>query len=58
MNQNPSFRAGIDGSNPQRVNNVRDALITAGVPASKIQTGSFGDPQLRHNNRVVVLLSN
>jgi hypothetical protein len=58
MNQNPSFRAGIDGSNPQRVSNVRDALINAGVPAYKIQTGSFDDPQLRRNNRVAVLLSN
>jgi hypothetical protein len=34
------------------------ALIDAGVPADKIQTGAFGDPQLRRNSRVAVLVSN
>jgi outer membrane protein OmpA-like peptidoglycan-associated protein len=58
MNQNPSFRVGIDGSNDRRVGSVRDALIDAGVPADKIQTGAFGDPQLRDNSRVAVLVSN
>ena len=57
MNQNPSFRVAIDGSNARRVSNVRDALINAGVPAYKIQTGAFGDPQLRRNSRVAVLVS-
>jgi outer membrane protein OmpA-like peptidoglycan-associated protein len=55
-NQNPSARLGIDGStdllrgtnqynaamSQQRVGNVRDALIRAGVSADRIETGSFG----------------
>jgi outer membrane protein OmpA-like peptidoglycan-associated protein len=57
MNQNPSFRIAIDGSNERRVSNVRAALIDAGVPAYKIQTGAFGDPQRRSNTLVVVLVS-
>jgi outer membrane protein OmpA-like peptidoglycan-associated protein len=56
MNQNPSVRLGIDGStdllrgtnqynvalSQQRVTNVRDALIQAGVSADRIETGGFG----------------
>ena len=57
MNQNPSARVAIDGSNGRRVNRVRDALVNAGVPAYKIQTGSFGDPQQRRDSRVAVLVS-
>ena len=56
-NRNPSSRLAIDGFNERRVNNVRNALIDAGVPAYKIQTGSFGDPQLRRDGRVAVLVS-
>ena len=37
---------------------VRGALIVAGVPSAKIQTGAFGDPQLRRDGRVGVLVSN
>lgn len=55
---NPSFRIGIDGASENRVANVRDALMDAGVPAAKIQTGDFGDAQLRSDNRVAVLFSN
>ncbi len=58
MDQNRSLRIGLDGSNERRVVVVRDALIVAGVPASKIQTGAFGDPQLRRDGRVGVLVSN
>lgn len=58
LNQNPSARVAIDGSNERRVNNVRNALLEAGVPAYKIQTGAFGDPQFRSDNRVAVLVSN
>jgi outer membrane protein OmpA-like peptidoglycan-associated protein len=58
MGQNPSRQIGLDGSNERRVVVVRDALIVAGVPASKIQTGAFGDPQLRRDGRVGVLVSN
>jgi hypothetical protein len=65
MTKNPSLKAGIDGyrdANNQnlserRVGTVRDALIAAGVPAYKVQVGAFGDPQLRHDRRVEVLLS-
>ncbi|HUF71569.1 MAG TPA: hypothetical protein VMR74_01590 [Gammaproteobacteria bacterium] len=56
--QNPSFRVGIDGASESRVANVRDALMDAGVPAAKIQTGDFGDAQLRRDNGVAVLVSN
>jgi outer membrane protein OmpA-like peptidoglycan-associated protein len=69
MSHNPSLELGIDGSinsasaegtnqdlNSQRISAVRDALIQAGVPADKIQTGAFGDPQLRRNHRIDVLL--
>ncbi|MGA8258788.1 MAG: hypothetical protein WB783_01090 [Arenicellales bacterium] len=58
MSQNPSYRAGIDGPNPDRVNNVRIAMIDAGVPADRIQVGAFGDSQHRRENRVSVLLIN
>jgi outer membrane protein OmpA-like peptidoglycan-associated protein len=57
MDQNPSYRIGLDGANADRVVVVREALIVAGVPAAKIQTGTFGDPQLRHDDRVAVLVS-
>jgi hypothetical protein len=57
MDQNPSYRIGLDGANESRVVVVRDALVVAGVSAAKIQTGAFGDPQLRHDNRVAVLVS-
>ena len=55
MSQNPSVRLGIDGYtdsrgtsqynqqlNQRRVTAVRDALIQAGVPADRIDTGTFG----------------
>lgn len=62
MQQNPSIKVGIDGyadprgTNPynqtlseRRVNAVRDALVTAGVQADKIQTGAFGESRLKCN---------
>jgi hypothetical protein len=58
MGQNPSFQLGIDGSDQQRVNSVHEALTSAGVPAHKIHVGGYGDPQLRRDNRVAVLLIN
>jgi outer membrane protein OmpA-like peptidoglycan-associated protein len=57
MNRNPSARIAINGSSERRTNNVRNALIEAGVPAYKIQTGSLDDPQLRRDRRVAVLVS-
>lgn len=69
MKQNPSLRVGIDGSmdprgadprnqdlSDRRVSALRDALIQAGVPATKIQTGAFGDAQLTRDRRVGVLI--
>lgn len=58
INRNPSARIAIDGHNPRRVGTVRSALIDAGVPAYKIQTGAYGDPQSRRNDRVTVLVTN
>ena len=55
---NPSYRVGVDGLNDKRVSNVRDALIEAGVPASRIETGTFGDPQQRDDRTVAVLVAN
>jgi len=64
LKENPSLNVGIDGSmtprnqdlSDQRVRTVRDALIKAGVPSSKIQTGSFGDTKLQNDGRVTVLI--
>jgi outer membrane protein OmpA-like peptidoglycan-associated protein len=69
MNDNPSLQLAIDGtgdprgSDPRdqnlsdrRVGAVRDALIQAGVPAYKIQTGAFGDTRLGRDRRVEVLV--
>jgi outer membrane protein OmpA-like peptidoglycan-associated protein len=69
MAQNPSLRLGLDGATDpgvtdphnqqlgdRRVAAVRDALIRAGTPANKIATGAFGDPQLKRDRQVDVLL--
>jgi outer membrane protein OmpA-like peptidoglycan-associated protein len=68
MKQNPSLKIGIDGSIPLGSNSkkldladlrtitVRDAMIEAGVPASRIETGEFGDSKLARNGRVEILL--
>jgi outer membrane protein OmpA-like peptidoglycan-associated protein len=63
--QNPDQQAGIDGANDsqspslsgRRVASVRQALLAAGVPASRIQTGDFGTSQQRPERRVEVLVS-
>jgi len=64
MKENPSLHIGIDGDrNPQhpelctsRVDAVRNALIDAGMPASKIEVGAFGDAKARREGRVELLL--
>ena len=64
MNANPSLKIGIDGSmqprnqplSDQRVGAVRDALTKAGVSASRIQAGAFGDAKLPHDGRVFVFI--
>jgi outer membrane protein OmpA-like peptidoglycan-associated protein len=40
----------------RRVSAVRDALIQAGVPVYKIQSGTFGDARLTRDRRVEVLI--
>ena len=40
-----------------RANSVRNALLQAGVPAYKIQYGTFGDPRLQRDRQVQVLVS-
>jgi outer membrane protein OmpA-like peptidoglycan-associated protein len=64
MSQNPSVRLGIDGStdllrgtnqynvalSPQRVANVRDALIRAGVTADRMETGGFAAQRPKCND--------
>ena len=62
MSQNPSVRLGIDGYtdtqstdqynlplSQRRVTTVRDALIQAGVPADRIETGTFGTDRVMCN---------
>jgi hypothetical protein len=58
LQQNPSQRVTIDGTNDRRVANVREALVNAGVPGYKIQTSSFGSPQQRRNDVVAVMVGN
>ena len=69
LQANPSLKIGLEapqyprGSDPRsqdlsdrRVTAVRDALINAGVPRSRIQTGVPGDTRPTHERRVAVLI--
>jgi outer membrane protein OmpA-like peptidoglycan-associated protein len=64
MKSNPSLEIGIDASmeprnqdlSDQRVSSVREALIKAGVPTSRIQAGTFDDRKLAHDGRVAVVI--
>lgn len=70
MERNPSLELGIDSTpsttaSPnwtdgdlatRRAACARDALIAAGVPTSRIQTGTFGDPSHRRTGRVELLI--
>ena len=60
MQQNPAAIVGIDGyADPRgtdpynqalserRVDTIRGALVTAGVPADKITTGAYGEMRLK-----------
>ena len=62
MTQNPTARVGIDGHtdprgtdafnqglSERRVNNIRDALVNAGLSTGRIHTGAFGESQLKCN---------
>jgi outer membrane protein OmpA-like peptidoglycan-associated protein len=60
LQQNPAFTVGIDGHadprgtdrynqalSERRVSAIKAALMQAGVPAEKIQTGAFGESRLK-----------
>jgi hypothetical protein len=61
---NPSLILGIDNFaatgnkdlNDRRIKAVRDALIDAGLSADRIKVGDFGEPKLRRDGRVEVLV--
>ena len=64
VKRNPSLILGIDGYmdsrhldlSKGRVDAVRDSLINNGVPADRIKVGDFGEPKLRRDGRVEVLI--
>lgn len=64
VRRHPGQRVGIDGAiDPRRAElanrrriSIRNALLRAGVPADRIETGDFGNPQLRRDLRVEVLV--
>ncbi len=56
LKQNPALRVALDGAIERRVLIVRSALVDAGVPAGKVQLGTFGDPKRRRGSRVTVLI--
>jgi Collagen triple helix repeat (20 copies) len=56
VSQNPNAAVAIDGTS-DRSNSVREALLQAGVPANKIQYGTFGDPKLQRDRQVQLLVS-
>jgi outer membrane protein OmpA-like peptidoglycan-associated protein len=58
MERNPSQRIALDSSSTSRVGVARAALIDAGLPVDRIQSGGYGDPQLRRDGRVEVLVGN
>jgi len=70
MLSNPSLQLGLDGSmdlrgsdprnqelSDRRVEAVRVALVSAGVPVQRIKVGAFGDPRVRRDRRVEVLFA-
>lgn len=65
MARNPTLRLGIDGSDTRdaalggrRVAAVRDALVKAGVPGARIETGAFSNARIKRDRGVEVLLIN
>lgn len=66
----PTLHVGIEGSldmngsvardrvlGERRIDGLRNALIRAGVPAHRIEIGTFGNIQTRHDGQVEVFLS-
>jgi outer membrane protein OmpA-like peptidoglycan-associated protein len=64
LRRQPALCVAIDGTTRergsdlgrQRIVNVREALLRAGVGAERILTGDVGNPGLRHTQRVEVLI--
>jgi hypothetical protein len=56
MDVNPTLRIGLDGLNQGRVSSVRAALVQAGVPEWRIDSGAFGAPHMRGERRVLVMV--
>jgi outer membrane protein OmpA-like peptidoglycan-associated protein len=64
LKANPSLKVGIDCSmeprnqdlSDLRIKTVRDALMKAGVPKSRIQAGQLGDRKLANDGRVAVMI--
>ena len=56
LENNPKLRVGLDGMNQNRVSSVRVALIHAGIEPARIQVGAFGEPRLRGERRVLVMI--
>jgi outer membrane protein OmpA-like peptidoglycan-associated protein len=68
MKQNPSLKIGIDNTNTsdadsntrrmtdRRVANLRNGLIQSGIPASRIETGTYSEPRQVNNQRVALML--
>jgi outer membrane protein OmpA-like peptidoglycan-associated protein len=64
LRENPNFTVGIDGHadprgtpgynqslSERRVNTIKNALMQAGVPADRIQSGAFGESRLKCNDK-------
>jgi outer membrane protein OmpA-like peptidoglycan-associated protein len=69
MESNPAAELGIDSTtddgstepadralNERRIDTIRDAMITAGIPFSKIQVGAYGATGSAIDRRVIVLV--
>lgn len=64
LRRQPALCVAIDGTTRergsdlgrQRITNLRDALMRAGIGAGRILTGDVGNPGLRHAQRVEVLI--
>jgi outer membrane protein OmpA-like peptidoglycan-associated protein len=66
--ENPSLEIGIDGSmkggssqtardlSDRRAISIRDALLKAGVPASRIRVGAFSNPDRRQEDAIQLLM--
>ena len=58
LQQNPSTRVMLSGSEQSYLDSVGNALRNAGVPASKLQRAAFNDSHANNGNRVDIFVSN